>query len=94
MYESGTQILCSAAAPTPDKLFRTDDKFDAVMAIEHDNGPPLALKDPAAQIIEYQHGKLASVLELDFAFQRAASRLSQMVGQRQRAVTPLLENPQ
>ena len=58
MYESGTRIVCSTAAPAPDKLFREDpDEHDdddddtaTVAVFEHDNGAPLA--DPAAQATE------------------------------------------
>ena len=90
MYESGTRILCSAAAPKPENLFQASDETEEdnqqkmVAVFEHDNAPPVA--DPAELAIEYQHSKLASVLELEFAFERAASRLAQMTGPRQRAI--------
>lgn len=93
MYESGTRILCSAAAPRPEHLFQASDETEEgdndpqqqmVAVFEHDNAAPVA--DPAELAVEYQHSKLASVLELEFAFERAASRLAQMTGPRQRAI--------
>jgi len=88
MYESGTALLCLSAAPSPSHLFVDTDKMDSpenpVAVFEHDNGAPLA--DPAAMGVQYQHSKLASVTELAFAFERAASRVAQMTGSRQRAV--------
>ena len=96
MYESGTGILCSAAAIVPADLF---DNGNADMDSEHmvgaeeseepSEGAKLAgpaLSDPAEMMLEYENSKLASVMELDFAFRRAASRLAQMTGTRQRAM--------
>lgn len=90
MYESGTKILCSAVASDPSKLFVADETNEPIQytsfTVGSDSDDAAPVNDPAGQTAEYQHGKLASVLELEFAFRRASSRLSQMVGSRQRAV--------
>ena len=76
MYEHQTGLICSAEASTPDSLFihsfseRDTDEQD-------DDNIPEGWIDQATRG-GHAVGALASVQELGFAFQRAASRLKQM----------------
>ena len=75
MYEHQTGLICSAAASTPNALFIHS--FSEPDDDEQDETIPDGWIDQATRG-GHAVGALASVQELGFAFQRAASRLKQM----------------
>jgi len=77
LYEAKTALLIAAAAP-PSRLF-VDANANAapITIVDQDSGEDVLGVD---QAVKHGHsvGALASVQELSFAFQRAASRLTEM----------------
>jgi predicted ATPase len=72
MYENQMGLICSAAAARPDELF-----IHSFSENNLTNDLPEGWMDQATRG-GHAIGALASVQELGFAFQRAASRLKQM----------------
>jgi len=84
LYEAECALVCSAVAP-PDKLFQKREevavKKDTPESIETKVGEMFGID--VAQSSGKTVGELASVRELAFAFERAASRLNEMCSSRQ-----------
>ncbi|KAL7528574.1 hypothetical protein ACHAWF_002612 [Thalassiosira exigua] len=81
LYEAGTPLACSAAE-VPDRLFLgKSSRDDGCGNRSHDEGAEAAGNMHAVDVAQVQGtavGELASVKELSFAFDRAASRLLEM----------------
>lgn len=85
LYEAQCTLVCSAVAP-PDQLFHgregvAAEKEDTPESIETKVGEMFGID--VAQSSGKTVGELASVRELAFAFERAASRLTEMCSNRQ-----------